>query len=158
MNFATLLYWSYYLLLQEIIQPTMLAVVSLHLWDFKWGQCQVSMRWSWDCLESLDEPSCPKPRICHHWCMEYDIAICFFRNGCPRWWPPPALTTARDVCPIRKRALGMPSTRVKFLAPRRAKNKPLFFKGETWEVSVPIYISWYNEMLKISRTKDHIRG
>ena len=128
MNFATLLYWSYYLLLEEIIQPTMLAVVSLPLLDFKWGQCQVSMRWSWDCLESLDEPSCPKPRICHHWCMEYDIATCFFRDGCPRWWPPPALTTARDVCPIRKRALGMPSARVKFLAPRHAKNKPLFLK------------------------------
>ena len=112
----------------------MLAIVSLHLWEFKWGQCQVSMRWSWDCLESLDEPSCPKPRICHHWCMEYDIAICFFRDGCPRWWPPPALTTARDVCPIQKRALGMPSARVKFLAPRRAKKQATFFKkGETWE-------------------------
>ena len=74
-----------------------------------------------------DEPSCPQPRICHHWCMEYDIAICFFRDGCRRWWPP-ALTTARDVCPIRKRALGVPSARVKFLAPRRAKNRPLFLK------------------------------
>ena len=45
----------------------------------------------------------------------------------PRWQPS-ALTAARDVCPIRKRALGVPSARVKFLAPRRAKNRPLFLK------------------------------
>ena len=45
----------------------------------------------------------------------------------PRWQPP-ALTAARDVCPIRKRALGVPSARVKFLAPRRVKNRPLFLK------------------------------
>ena len=53
MNFATLLYWSYWLLLQEIIQLRMLAVVPFHLWNLQRWQCQVSLKWSWDCLESL---------------------------------------------------------------------------------------------------------
>ena len=31
----------------------MLAVVPFHLWDFKWWQCQVLARLSWNCLDSL---------------------------------------------------------------------------------------------------------
>jgi len=34
----------------------------------------------------------------------------------------------RDVRPIRKRALGVPSARVKIIEPERAKKRPLFLE------------------------------
>ena len=46
--------------------------------------------------------------------------------------PPQCQTTAmsddRDVRPIRKRALGVPSARVKIIEPERAKKRPLFLE------------------------------
>ena len=48
-------------------------------------------------------------------------------DSLPRWLRP-ALTVSRVARPIRKRALGVPSARVKFLVTRRAKKRPLFLE------------------------------
>ena len=60
-------------------------------------------------------------------------AICV--NSSPHWQRL-ALSAARVAHPIRKRALGVPSARVKFLLTRRAKKQPLFLEKGKLEKNI----------------------
>ena len=66
-------------------------------------------------------------------------AICVY--CCPRWLRP-VLTAARVACPIRKRALGVPSARVKFLVTRRAKKRPLFLEKGKLGKNIVFFGGW----------------
>ena len=46
----------------------------------------------------------------------------------PPQWQTTAMSDDRDVRPIGKRALGVPSARVKIMKPERAKKRPLFLE------------------------------